>query len=381
MAQGGGGGGQGQGGDNTYALVWGMGLLLVVSYVLWRYAHDHIVSIVFDINLYQAKLINFFIHSDKLTNDIHIMQTVDISKVDWGELVAITENIGTYMRYPVMVILVALSIYLYKSNITLGYKKSYSMGSLREQEQNVWPAIMPVVSQDLVSQDINQGPWAMALSPIEFSQKNDLLKKDDLILDAPILPGTGMTAGLKKGDAKRVFTLQLGAYWDGFEKLPPQTYALAAVFMARINRDRDGADAILKELDRSISVGKPNFAVATAVINKNKNTQLVQEVIAKHAYVLTVMASLLEAARCDGVVPSSEFLWLKTVDRRLWYMLNCIGRQTPYAEVAGAFAHWKAEKALGRKSIVPMIDEAIKALEIAIKEVKLKPQQLEALKP
>ncbi len=93
------------------------------------------------------------------------------------------------------------------------------------------------------------------------------------------------------------------------------------------------------------------------------------------------MASLLEGARQDGVVPSSEFLWLKPTDRRLWYMCNCVGRQTPYAEVAGPFAHWKAEKSMGRGSRAPMIDEAIKALEIAIKEVKLSPKELQELQP
>ena len=93
------------------------------------------------------------------------------------------------------------------------------------------------------------------------------------------------------------------------------------------------------------------------------------------------MASLLAAARDDGVVPSSEFLWLKPIDRRLWYMLNCIGRQTPYAEVGGPFAHWKAEKAMGRPSLIPMIDEAIKALEVAIKEIKLSPKELKELQP
>jgi len=116
-------------------------------------------------------------------------------------------------------------------------------------------------------------------------------------------------------------------------------------------------------------------------MKKYQNTELVQDIVQKHAYMVTVLASLLEAARDDGVVPSAEFLWLKPVDRRLWYMLNCVGRQTPYAEVGGPFAHWKAEKELGRSSLVPMIDEAIKALEIAIKEIKLTPRQMQELKP
>ena len=79
--------------------------------------------------------------------------------------------------------------------------------------------------------------------------------------------------------------------------------------------------------------------------------------------------------------PSAEFLWLKPIDRRLWYMLNCIGRQTPYPEVGGPFAHWRAEQVMGRPSLTPMIDEAIKALEGAIREVKLTPKELQELKP
>ena len=66
---------------------------------------------------------------------------------------------------------------------------------------------------------------------------------------------------------------------------------------------------------------------------------------------------------------SADFLWLKPVDRRLWYTLNSVGRQTPFAEVAGIFAHWIAEKEAGRKLLVPMVDEATKALEIVLTEV------------
>jgi intracellular multiplication protein IcmP len=175
--------------------------------------------------------------------------------------------------------------------------------------------------------------------------------------------------------------MQLGPYWEGFEHCSPPAYALAGVFMARMNRDRDAANLILHTIDRTYVSGKPDFSVARPIVKKYQNTEAVQEIIAKHAYVLTVISSLLAAARDDGVVPSSEFLWLKPIDRRLWYMLNCIGRQTPYAEVGGPFAHWRAEKVMGRRSLVPMIDEAIRALEIAIKEIKLTPRQMQELEP
>lgn len=371
---------QQSGSDNSMAPVWIVILLFITAYFIWALAHQYIVSFVFTINIWQARLVNLFLNNQLLANQIYLMQTLDPNTVNWDQMVTVMRAVGDYMRYPVICILVVLAFVLYNSNVTLKYRKTYDMKSLRAQEQFNWPAIMPIIKEDLVSQDINKGPWAMALTPMEFARKYNLLRKDDALLDNPV-PGQEMTAGIRRGDAKRVFTMQLGPYWDGFERCSPQAYALSAVFMARMNRDRDAANNILKVLDKTFVDGKPDFSVARPVMKKYQNSELVQEVVAKHAYVLTVIASLLEAAREDGVVPSSEFLWLKPVDRRLWYMLNCVGRQTPYSEVAGPFAHWKAEKEMGRRSLVPMIDEAIRALEIAVKEVRLTPRQMEELEP
>ncbi|HBB6898217.1 TPA: type IVB secretion system coupling complex protein DotM/IcmP [Legionella pneumophila] len=371
---------QQSGSDNSMAPVWIVILLFITAYFVWALAHQYIVSFVFTINIWQARLVNLFLNNQLLANQIYLMQTLDPNTVNWDQMVTVMRAVGDYMRYPVICILVVLAFVLYNSNLTLKYRKTYDMKSLRAQEQFNWPAIMPIVKEDLVSQDVNKGPWAMALTPMEFARKYNLLRKDDALLDNPV-PGEEMTAGIRRGDAKRVFTMQLGPYWDGFERCSPQAYALSAVFMARMNRDRDAANNILKVLDKTFVDGKPDFSVARPVMKKYQNSELVQEVVAKHAYVLTVIASLLEAAREDGVVPSSEFLWLKPVDRRLWYMLNCVGRQTPYSEVAGPFAHWKAEKEMGRRSLVPMIDEAIRALEIAVKEVRLTPRQMEELEP
>ncbi|KTC95940.1 type IVB secretion system coupling complex protein DotM/IcmP [Legionella feeleii] len=371
---------QGGSGDNSMAPVWIMVLLFLTLFFIWRTAHQHIVAFVFYLNILQAKLVTLFVSNEQLASNVYLMQTIDPATVDWDQFLTLTRSVGDYIRYPVVLILVVLAIFLYKSDITLKFRRPHNMNTLRAQEQHNWLAIMPVVNLDLADTDINTGPWAMALTPIEFARKYKLLKKDDALLDNP-LPGLEMTAGIRKGDAKRVFTLQLGPYWDGFERCPPQAYALAAVFMARMNRDRDSANLILETLDKTCTAGKPDFAVARPVLKKYQNAENVQEILAKHAYLLTVMASLIEASREDGVVPSAEFLWLKTIDRRLWYMLNCVGRQTPFAEVGGPFAHWRAEKEMKRRSLVPMIDEAIKALEVAVKEVKLTPKELQELEP
>ena len=41
----------------------------------------------------------------------------------------------------------------------------------------------------------------------------------------------------------------------------------------------------------------------------------------------------------------------KTNGSKLWYTLNTVGRQTPFLEVAGIFAHWIAEREAGRRVV------------------------------
>ncbi len=371
---------QGGGADNSMGPIWNVVGAFLIGALIWYMGHKNIVAFMFFLTNLQAKLMHFFVGGTQLVNDIYIMETIDPASITFQQLDLLMRDVGEYIRYPVIVILVVLGVVLYRSDITLKYRRAHSMTTLRTQEQQNWPAIMPVVKQNLVDTDINTGPWAMALTPMEFARKHKLLKKNDALMDNPT-PGDEMTATVRRGDAKRVFTLQLGPVWNGFEHCPPHARALAAVFMARMNRDKPSAFKILAAVDKSTSDGKPDYSVATSVLKKYQQSENVQVILGQHAYVLTVMASLLMGSRDDGVMPSSDFLWLKTVDRRLWYMLNCVGRQTPFAEVGGPFAHWIAERTSGRRSLTPMIDEAIKAMEISIKEIKLSPKELEDLQP
>lgn len=370
--------GQGQSGDDALAPLWIAGVFIIISYVVWYFNHGLIVRVVFQIDLIQAYFVNLLWPGEPLQGVIDYIHQSDPGHIDWNTLVRVSTSVAMYMRYVFCVIMLIMGFALYQKDLTSKFSKVYSMKTLRQQEQENWPAIAPVIAEDLVKTDIDVGPWAMALNPMEFSRKYNLLKKNDILMD-PSAPGQEMTASVKKGDAKRIFTMQLGPLWEGFERCQPHVQALAAIFLARMNRDRDGAQKLANNLSREFATGKMNYAAALPLLNKFKDLPEVQEIVRRHAYVYTVMASLLVCARNDGVVPSSEFLWLKPIDRRLWYMLNCVGRQTPFVEISGAFAHWKAELKMQRASLTPMVDEATKALEIAVKEVRLTPKEIEEL--
>lgn len=369
-------GGGGSSNDGTGPL-WLIACIFGLVWIIWYVGRGYIVSTVFYINILQAKFIGLF--TSGLANDVYLMETADPLRVTFEQLIEYTAHVGEYTRYPVFAVLVGLAGWLYFSDITLKFRKIYNLNTLRNQESFNWKQVIPVCKLDLVKENIDVGPWAMAMTPIEFARKHNLLRKDDFAAEDPMKPGVIVTAGLRRGDAKSVFTIQLGALWEGYDVLPMHYLALAAVFLARMNRDRDGATALLNTINESSATGKLSFLGAKALMKKHKDATISQQFEGKHAYNITYLASLLASARDDGVLACSDFLWLKAYDRRLWYMLNSVGRQTAFSEVAGAFSHWKAEKALERMSIVPMVDEAVKALEVAVKEVRLSPQQLKEL--
>jgi intracellular multiplication protein IcmP len=360
--------GGGGGGDSSLGPFWiivGLGLL---GFLIWHFLHEQIVIVVFKFKLYQAYLINFFNHN--ISPAIEYINTADPQLVSFKELGVLSETIGNYTRYPFAVIMIILAIVLYFSNITFRFKNNHNMKTLRKQEQKNWPQIKPNLDLNLIDQDINKGPWAASQTPIEFCKKHGLLEKKSP--NSMQVSDPQELIVVRSGKAKEIFTLQLGRLWEGPEYLKDYECALFAIFAARANKDNNAATAFLTQINYSFRGDRPDFSGGIELLKKYFNTQPVQESVQRHAYVYTIFSTLLERARETGVLAAAEFLWLKPIDRTLWYVLNNVGRQTAFVEVAGIFSHWITEKKLGFKSIVPMIDLAVKGLEIARSEVKLK---------
>lgn len=82
----------------------------------------------------------------------------------------------------------------------------------------------------------------------------------------------------------------------------------------------------------------------------------------RHGTPVTMMLAALEAARSGRAsCAPSEFLWLKKVDRRLWYAMSNLGRASFHVEGIAAIAHFREEKIHGR-SEAPLIGAALSAL-------------------
>ena len=368
---------QGNQSDNSAGILWGIAALFATVGVVWYVFKNQILTYYLTLKLYEIDCLNYFYPNHFEDMRANIMWAIaNPAKINFAQLVSIGNGVGDWMRIPFLILLLLLAVVVYFGNTTRVFRRIYSMRDLAKLEKMNWPQITPVVDLDLIKTDIDKGPWAMAMTPLQFCKRNQLL--DEMRPQRR----EGMSrkdwdrieVALKRGEANKLFALQLGALWKGSNRLPPHARALFAVFAARVNADTKEAARIVAQLNLS-SRGKLNFSGVTELLKKHEKTKLVQKIVQSHAYVLTVLASMLEGAREDGVQASADFLWLKPIDRRLWYILNTVGRQTPFVEVAGIFAHWVAEKEAGRKLLVPMIEEATNAVELALKEVVYRPDE------
>ncbi|MBM4222736.1 MAG: phosphoesterase [Gammaproteobacteria bacterium] len=314
-----------------------------------------------------------FILPDFMDEDILNMIEYLISNPatrDWGAITYIAQQTGRYFAALQGLLALMVFYHVWGRNAQLRYNKKYTMLDLAKQEQNNWKTIMPVVGLNLIEQDVLVGPWAMAMTPLQFVKKHELIKIET-VADRK---SPWKTEGVKKmildkEKSYTVFLSQMGPLWSGEFDLPEHRRALFAVFLARIEHDQKGSQELINALAVSYTKGRPDFSLVKPLIQKHRQSKKAAECVQNHAYVYTVLASMLKMARLDGVLASADFLWLKPVDRELWYVLNTVGRQTPFAEVAGPFAHWKAEEEMGRPLFRPIIEEAVTALENALEKV------------
>ncbi|EKE01731.1 MAG: IcmP [uncultured bacterium] len=373
---------QQSGQDTSLDFLWVVGFLIGGTYLAWYFGREYIVSVVFHVRFYEitavgflldlwAKLMQFFglpqpqFQIDKIA--FFIQHNINGVGINFSVLTKVSAMVGEYTKYPFTLLLFGAAALLYFGGASHNFHHIFTTQTLKKLEQENWPQIKPVLDLDLVNEKLDKEPWAMALSPMAFCKKHDLLdveKKDGKYIVV-----------LRRGAAYRLLSLQLGPKWYGAESLPPHLKALFAVFAARIEGDKKNAEHLLDQFSASAASGKLNIEGVEELMHKHMNAKNVSKIMSLHGYITTMLASMLVGARATGVLASSEFIWLKPMDRRMWYMLNSVGRPTAVAEISGAFAHWLAEKKIGLPLMVPMVEEAVNGLELAVSEMIYKPDE------
>lgn len=377
----GGGGQQGQDQDkDSYALLWIIAAIFVISAIIWHFWSVQLKWAFIALKKYEALAISFFVDNENVQIALKGLNMATPNNLTMDYASTISTFIGQYWMYPICFALIVMAVVMFKGHATRRFTKAYNMDTLVQQERDNWPQIAPVSDLELVEQEVDKGPWAMAMNPMQFARHHQLLKLEIIPDRKAMWRSDGLIkATVIREKATQVFASQLGPMWISVEALPAHTKAIYAAFLARIEHDTDACRAYLSKLASSAAKGTVDYTDTDVYLKKYGKSKAALLCQKHHAYVLSVMATMLELARLDGVLASADFLWIKPIDRRLWYVLNCVGRQVAVAEVGGIFAHWLAEKQMGRLLSVPMVEEAANALEKAVANMIYVPKEDEEI--
>jgi hypothetical protein len=101
---------------------------------------------------------------------------------------------------------------------------------------------------------------------------------------------------------------------------------------------------------------------AEPVLAETEIQDIIGRFAAKHAFEETILLAMLEA--CNGLMllPTQAFLWLKPLDRTLFYVLDSLGANGGWAEGGGAVAHYRTEVFNEKRIEVPQVEMAVTAM-------------------
>ena len=182
-----------------------------------------------------------------------------------------------------------------------------------------------------------------------------------------------------KENATKILTEQLGNKFDCLLLFSECRFILAAAFMAYAEGDKKSCMDILDAV--SCSYSEENGICSVNLLEQEDFLEKAESLIMKHrtvlkdpillrhaAFELPWFMALLTRARQKGVLACSQFLWLRPLDRPLWYALNQCGGNTAWAEGLAAWAHYAAEEKAGTSLNKPHIAKAVHSLREALAE-------------
>jgi intracellular multiplication protein IcmP len=264
------------------------------------------------------------------------------------ELLAV--DVGHRVRWIAAAFAICWVVFLFRLPQNSLYRRHTLETFLRVQVHN-FPILMPIVRTDPTVRTREPGTvparlggtWEEALQPAEWLG----------YYQVPVLKG--------KVDAEIAaarMAEQLGKPWSGPGQLAPHALALFVALCIQGARKRDEARAFAGEL-AGCWWPKKGFRPSRAVLKKIKavlsdpamvNPAL--EIARQHHWTNVVFLRLILWAReRAGNFASSQFVWLRPVDRTLWYVVNGAGRQPFWVEAAGVKAHFDAEMAHGYRAL------------------------------
>lgn len=348
-------GGAPQADDSLMTLILVVVLVVGVLWGGWVLFHEQISLAVSWLKGGQARVVAWLGVTDYLDGVLAYVDTTPPAEMKPLHLYEMSHYVGQVTRWAWAPLLVVLAVAVVLWAPVGRYRGRLDLDKLIAFQALRWPAILPIVKVNPGRQ--REAGWARALKPVQWLERHDIPIAPDGMIDPDLVA--------------RAFADQLGPPWDGIRRLPSYLAALAVAFALTATLDRKPeAEDLLARLAAlwasDMTPRKREQAVRRLLAPYLADTKLLQpaEAVARrHAWSATALAALMEwAIEEGGILNSGLFVWLRTRNRTVWYVLNNVGRRTFHVEGAGAIAHLQAERAAGVPLDEPQVASAIEGL-------------------
>ena len=294
-----------------------------------------------------------------------------------GDILAVTSVLAMEpLRMIFTVLLVIMAIWAIFKGPKTHYRRVLDLDGLIKVQSRIFPVIHPFVNFD--PSDLPVRPPGSPV-PAELPMFSEALGPEEWIAYNAIPMPDGK---VDERAAWKAYAKQLGPPWKGATKLQPYRQVLLASFCLKAARKRDEADDILARVAQCWTDEKglvlshdPTLMQECKKILKNREiAEQTLDVCRQHAWENTALLRALEHAReRGGVLAPAQFVWLRAFDRRLWYPLNNLGRQSFHMEALGAMAHFRLEKLIRRPMPKPNLDDAVNSIKEYMASDKARP--------
>lgn len=342
---------------------------------------------------------------------------VDVYALEWGKhFAASSEVVGQWTRWPIAALLLALTVFMafrmrgerFKRHFsltgrslslvyrTLGWTGFSGFWTFCSRQSNWHPfslLLKLAMLCRLVSarrEWVRDAPdfagyqaqhWRVAMVGAHFDPDKDVPEWQQLMTPPEWLKANNVSltpkGGLDQDAAGRAFARQLGVDWQGVRSA--SYYAKAICILSTLNRmwDTKRLNKLLSALAVIHVQRAPREAAAAAekllapFLDDDKLVSEIDKVAGQHHYANTAILRVYgwggpfqEWGGGEGAsLAPSQFLWLKPLDRSLWYALHQNGRRAYMVEGAGPVSHYFYER-IGRRPLsTPKVENAIEGLE------------------
>lgn len=304
-------------------------------------------------------------------------------------------TIGYYFSYantclkPLAVLICAifagyLLMILFGKNKSVSLKRVLSPMDAAKEISKIFPSIIPVMhlGPKLIKNELaawNRQTFPEDIWMHEKVEGKPLVEKNTLNIDrvSTYFRGGEKMGGKWQARGGRRWSKMLGyqvvdllADSETYERIcfpdrfSPQGKVIFALLCAHAFGGREGKSDYKKATDalnftcEKQANGLPNLRVAQWLYDKYRTNEMAKKLFSVHHWEYSYLYTLFIKAKATGKATHTDFIWLKPLDRILFYTLNTVGRSTPPVEAAAVFAQVDYEVKTAKAGRLPLIQRA-----------------------